>query len=173
MSCRYSNAKYMTIAEIIAQQLRSGEFLSNKFFYSRDELARAYHIAPGTAQAVLHELEDRGMITCRKGRRSVPTDIFPVEQAELPVCRPVFFRDSWTAETPEYDFLTYCVRNLLMRRKSELREHNSDFADCIGVFSPEDVAVVFPFPAEKLDQTPDPASFSLPNRRIELLIDRA
>ena len=173
MSSRYSNAKYMTIAEIIAQRLRSGEFLNNKIFYSRDELARAYHIAPGTAQSVLHELKDRGMIACQKGRRSVPSGVFSAEQTESSVCRPIFFRDSWTAETPEYDFLVYCVRNLLMRRKSELREHNSDLADYIGVSSPEDVAVVFPSPAVKLDQAPDPASFYLPNRRIELLVDRA
>ena len=49
MTCRYSNAKYMTIAEIIARRLRAGEFLNEKVFYSRDELAKAYHIAPGTA----------------------------------------------------------------------------------------------------------------------------
>ena len=175
MACRYSNAKYMTIADIITRRLRAGEFLNNGAFYSRDELAQAYHIAPGTARAVLHELEDRGVIACRRGKRSVPAGVFPTEQTVPSVCRPVFFRDSWTSETPEYDFLTYCVRNLLLRRKSELRELNSDFADCIGAstFKPGDVAVVFPSPAEKPDQMPEPASFNLPGGRIDLLIDQA
>ena len=175
MTCRYSNAKYMTIAEIIARRLRAGEFLNEKVFYSRDELAKAYHIAPGTAQAVLHELMDRGVIACRKGRRPVPADVFPAEQAAPSVCRPVFFRDSWTTETPEYDFLVYCVRNLLLRRKSELRELNTDLTDYAGVSSlaPGDVAVVFPSPAVKTDQTPELASFDPPGGRIDLLIDQA
>ena len=174
MACRYSNAKYMTIAEIIARRLRAGEFLNNGDFYSRDELARAYHIAPGTAQAVLHELEERGVIACRKGKRSIPAGI-PVEQSAQAVCRPVFFRDSWTAETPEYDFLTYCVRNYLLRWKSELRELNSDFAEYAGVpaLAPGDVAVVFPSVGEKPDQPPEPMPFHPRGGRIDLLIDQA
>ena len=173
MTCRYSNAKYMTIAEIITRRLRSGEFLNNKNFYSRDELARAYHIAPGTAQAVLHELEDRGVIACRKGRRSVPSGVL-LEQDVPAVCSPVFFRDSWTAESPEYDFLTYCVRNLLLRRKSELRERNSDLTDCAGVpgLSPGDVAVVFPSVDGRQDRMPELTSFNPPGGRIDLLFDQ-
>ena len=174
MSCRYSNAKYMTIAEIIARRLRAGEFLNNEVFYSRDELARAYHISPGTAGAVLHVLEDRGVIACRKGKRPVPAGL-PMEETALSVCRPVFFRDSWTAETPEYDFLVYCVRNLLLRRKSELRELNSDAADCSALLRPDtgEVAVVFPSSAEKTELTPELAPFNPPGGRIDLLIDQA
>lgn len=175
MTCRYSNAKYMTIAEIIARRLRAGEFLNTGNFYSRDELAQAYHISPGTARAVLHELEDRGIIACRKGRRSVPAGIFPAEQNAPSVCRPVFFRDSWTAETPEYDFLVYCVRNLLLRRKSELRELNSDFADYDGMprLVSGEVAVVFPSSGEKTDQLPDHLPFTPPGGSINLLFDQA
>jgi len=174
MSCRYSNAKYMTIAEIIARRLRSGEFLSSGTFYSRDELARAYHIAPGTAQAVLRELEDRGVIACRKGRRSVLSGI-SAEQSVPSACRPVFFRDTWTAETPEYDFLIYCVRNFLLRRKSELRERNFDLTDGNGVsgLAPGDVAVVFPSVGVNPDRTPEPMPFHPPGGRIDLLIDQA
>ena len=174
MTCRYSNAKYMTIAEIIARRLRAGEFLNGGVFYSRDELARDYHISPGTARAVLHVLEDRGVIACRKGKRSVPA-LIPPEQTAPSVCRPVFFRDSWTAETPEYDFLVYCVRNLLLRRKSELRERDSDFADDAGVsgLASDDVAVVFPSPSVKTDMAQDNPPFDPPGGRIDLLIDQA
>ena len=174
MSCRYFNAKYMMIAEIIARRLRAGDFPADGQFYSRDELAREYHISPGTARSVLRVLEDRGVIACRKGKRAVQACITG-EQAAASVLRPVFCRDSCTAETPEYDFLAYCARNLLLRRKSELRERNTDFMDpagqpgCFG----DDVAVFFPSSAVKTG--PDPAT--LPHRpaggRIDLLIDQA
>lgn len=174
VSCRYSNAKYMMIAEIIARKLRTGEFPGDGQFYSRDELARAYHISPGTARSVLHVLEDRGIIECRKGKRSIPACI-SAEQVAASVCRPVFFRDTCTAETPEYDFLTYCVRNLLLRRKSELREINRDFTeeDIVPKLSAEDVAVVFP----SIAAGTEPVAFPVPSKqtggRIDLLIDHA
>ena len=62
MSNRYYNAKYMTIAEIINHQLQAGEFQNLGRFYSRDELARAYNISPGTACAVLRVLKEHGVI---------------------------------------------------------------------------------------------------------------
>ena len=71
MSCRYANAKYMTIAERIVERFRAGEFQSDGQFYSRDELAKAYHIAQGTATSVLKVLEDRNIISCRKGKRAI------------------------------------------------------------------------------------------------------
>ena len=77
MSCRYTNAKYMTIAELITRRLRAGKFSGEEPFYSRDELARAYHISPGTARAILRVLENRGVIACRKGKRPVPADFMP------------------------------------------------------------------------------------------------
>ena len=69
MACRYTNAKYMTIAERIVERFRAGEFHSDGRFYSRDELAKAYHISPGTATSVLKILEDRNIIECRRGKR--------------------------------------------------------------------------------------------------------
>lgn len=174
MSGRYFNAKYMMIAELIARRLRAGDFPADGQFYSRDELAREYHISPGTARSVLRVLEARGVIACRKGKRPVPACV-PAEQAVPSVLRPVFYRDSCTAETPEYDYLTYCVRNLLMRRKSELRERNTDYmgyADHPGRFG-DDVAVFFPSAAVKTGPGP---SASLPDPaggRIDLLIDQA
>ena len=63
MPCRYTNAKYMTIADLITKRLRAGEFSSEGRFYSRDELAQAYHVSPGTARSVLRILENRGIIT--------------------------------------------------------------------------------------------------------------
>ena len=171
MPHQYPNAKYMTIAEHIVQRIRTGEFQAGERFYSRDELARAYHISPGTARSVLHELEDRGVIACRKGKRPVPAD--SMSGVGVPVCRPVFCRDSFAAETPEYDYLTYCVRNILMRRKTSLCEHDSDlseFEDIAG-FSAGDVAVVFPSPYRKKTASERP-----PVRptcaRIDLLIDQ-
>jgi len=144
MSCRYANAKYMTIADLITKRLRAGEFSVEGRFYSRDELARAYHISPGTARSVLRILEDRGIITCRKGKRSLPADVMP-DSHTSPAYSPIFFRDSLTAETPEYDYLSYCVRNILMRRKSSLREHNTDLPELedIAKHAAGDVAVVF------------------------------
>lgn len=174
MSCRYSNAKYMMIAEIIARRLRAGEFLAEGQFYSRDELARAYHISPGTARSVLRELEDRGVIACRKGKRSVPACV-PADQTTPTVCRPVFYRDTCMAETPEYDFLTYFIRNLLLRRKSELHERNTDFTDdgVLPSLSGESVAVVFPGAATRPDAMPEAAPFNPAGGRIDLLIDQA
>ena len=174
MSCRYSNAKYMTIADIIARRLRAGDFLADGQFYSRDELARAYHISPGTARSVLRVLEDRGIIACRKGKRPVPASV-SAEQDVPSVCRPVFCRDTCTAETPEYDFLTYCVRNLLLRRESGLREFNCDYAE-EGVapkLSAENVAVVFPSAATGMDPTPKAAPPDCGGGRIDLLINQA
>ena len=172
MSYRYSNAKYMTIAEHVARRLRAGEFLDGEPFYSRDELARAYNISPGTARAVLRVLEDRGVIACRKGKRPVPADIM-ADFDTAPVCRPVFLRDSFTAETPEYDYLAYCVRNILMRRKTCLREQDPDLPELADFmdFSAGDVAVVFPAAGE-----PSPASAQTGSgsagARIGLLIDQ-
>ena len=62
MPFRYANAKYMTIAERIVERFRAGEFQSDESFYSRDELAKEYHIAQGTATSVLKILEDRNII---------------------------------------------------------------------------------------------------------------
>ena len=173
MSCRYTNAKYMTIAELITRRLRAGEFSEEGQFYSRDELARAYHVSPGTARAVLRVLEDRGVIACRRGKRPVPTDV-PTGFGAMPVCNPVFFRDSLTAETPEYDYLAYCMRNILMRRQIHLREHDPDLPELetFSGLSAGDVAVVFPSPggakaAPERKTTVRPAS-----ARIELLIDQ-
>lgn len=173
MACRYANAKYMTIADIVARRIRAGEFQAAGQFYSRDELARAYHISPGTARAVLHVLEDRGVISCRKGKRPVPTVMSPEKDA-FPVCRPVFFRDSHTAETAEYDYIAYCARNIMMRRKTELNE--SDFSFPVQEIAAEcpagDIAVVFPsaptvtYKSTERPQIPIPA-------RIDLLIDQA
>ena len=173
MSCRYSNAKYMTIAEIIARRLRAGDFQNEEQFYSRDELARAYHISPGTARAVLRVLEDRGVIACRKGKRPVPSGAI-AGIGVPPACLPVFVRDSCTAETPEYDYLLYCARNLLLRQKIGLLERDSDFPD-YGIppdFLPGDVAVVFPS-AAKSAETPDPTAFRPAGGCIHLLIDQA
>ncbi|MBP5585757.1 MAG: GntR family transcriptional regulator [Lentisphaeria bacterium] len=170
MSCRYANAKYMTIADLITKRLRAGEFSADGRFYSRDELARAYHISPGTARSVFRILEDRGVIACRKGKRPLPADVMP-ENYTSPVCNPIFFRDSLTAETPEYDYLVYCVRNMLMRRKLNLREHTPDLPD-LAEYSAGDVAVVFSLPC---------AENTLPNQmparrptgaQIEVLFDQ-
>ena len=171
MPCRYFNAKYMMIAEIVARRLRSGEFQSGGPFYSRDELARAYHISPGTARAVLRVLEDRGVIACRKGKRPIPA-CFPGEESVPCVCRPVFFRDSYMAETPEYDYLAYCVRNLLMRREAKLPERNTDYADrdVPPVLSAGEVAIVFPSGA---GMKPEQPALRAPSGRVDLLIDQA
>lgn len=173
MSCRYANAKYMTIAELIARRLRTGEFLSGGEFYSRDELARAYHISPGTARAVLRELEGRGVIVLRKGKRPIPARRAE-EQPDMTVCRPVFFRDSYTAETPEYDYLAYCMRNLLMRWRTGLTERNSDFADCVDQALSErgDVAVVFPTMGGTGGK-PEAPRIRTSSGRIDVLIDQA
>lgn len=119
-------------------------------------------------------LEDRGVIACRKGKRSIPA-CMPAEQAVPSVCRPVFYRDTCMAETPEYDFLTYCVRNLLLRRKTEFREFNCDFAeDGIGPkLSSEEVAVVFPSTAAGTDPVRSPVPSKQTGGRIDLLIDHA
>ena len=175
MSYRYSNAKYMTIAECIARRLRAGDFMDGEPFYSRDELARAYNISPGTARAVLRVLEDRGVIACRKGKRPVPAGVM-ADPGAAPACRPVFFRDAFIAETPEYDYLAYCVRNILMRGKNCLREHDSDLpelADYIN-FSAGEIAVVFPSAGST---AAEPAAPGWPEAypaypRIDLLIDR-
>ena len=179
MSHQYANAKYMTIAEHIAQRLRAGDFLTGEPFYSRDELARAYHISPGTARAILRVLEDRGVIACRKGKRPVPAG-FMTGISMLPVCRPVFCRDSRMAETSEYDYLAYCARNILMRQKSSLLEHDLDFTEYDGLadLSGGDVAVLFP-PAHGETAPPpvrpdDPGSSSVraAGARIRLLFDQ-
>ena len=147
MACRYANAKYMTIADRIVERFRAGEFHSDGRFYSRDELAKAYHIAPGTATAVLRILEDRNIISCRRGRRPVLASPMPPESVSTP-CRTAFLRPAATAETPEYDYIAYCARNLIRRDKSELAEFTSE------PWNPErrpklegkDVAIVFPPP---------------------------
>ena len=173
MACRYSNAKYMTIADIVARRIRAGEFQAAGQFYSRDELARAYHISPGTARAVLHVLEDRGIIMCRKGKRPVPADMVS-DKDVLPVCRPVFFRDSQTAETAEYDYIAYCTRNILMRRKTGLSECNSGFREQenTAAHPAGDVAVVFPSASTILDRNSERPLSPMP-ARIDLLIDQA
>ncbi len=172
MSCRYTNAKYMTIAELITRRLRAGEFSGEEPFYSRDELARAYHVSPGTARAVLRVLEDRGVIACRKGKRSVPADVMAGFHAP-PICRPIFCRDSFMAETPEYDYLAYCVRNIMMRWQICLREHDPDlleFEDFAGL-SAEDVAVVFPSPCGE-KTAPEQPAVRPAHAWIELLFDQ-
>ena len=173
MSCRYSNAKYMTIAEVIARRLRAGDFQNAEQFYSRDELARAYHISPGTARAVLRVLEDRGVIACRRGKRPVPAGITAGNQFS-PVCHPVFVRDSCTAETPEYDYLLYCARNILLRQKEGLDEHDPDLPE-YGIppkYSSGYVPVVFPS-AVMTAETPDPTALRSTGGCIALLINHA
>ena len=161
----------MTIADIVARRLRSGEFQSDGQFYSRDELARAYHISPGTARAVLRVLEDRGVIECRRGKRAVPACTL-AEKYVQPVCTPVFFRDSLTAETAEYDYVAYCTRNLLMRRKTALHEFDSDFAgqELVPELMNGDVAVVF---SPGLAMDGEHGMKLPPYPRIDLLIDQA
>ncbi len=173
MPCRYANAKYMTIADLITKRLRAGEFSVDGRFYSRDELAQAYHISPGTARSVFRVLEDRGIIACRKGKRPLPTDVMQ-DEFSSPVCNPVFFRNSLTAETPEYDYLAFCVRNILMPRKISLREHNTDlpgFED-IADYSAKDVAVMFCSPCvENALQNQFPARRP-PGAQIDILFDQ-
>ena len=173
MPCRYTNAKYMTIADLITKRLRAGEFSAEGRFYSRDELAQAYHVSPGTARSVLHILEDRGIITCRKGKRPLPAGVMP-DNHTLPVYSPIFFRDSLTAETPEYDYLTYCVRNLLLRQKISLREHDTDlpeFEDPAN-HTAGDVAVVFSLPSTE-NTLPNQFPIHRPaGVQIEILFDQ-
>ena len=173
MACRYSNAKYMTIADIVARRIRAGEFHAAGQFYSRDELARAYHISPGTARAVLHELEDRGVILCRKGKRPVPAVMDPGKDV-FPACRPVFFRDSHTAETAEYDYIAYCARNILMRRKTGLNECDWGLPEqeIVAGYQAGDVAVVFPSAPPVTNKSTERPQIPLP-ARIDLLIDQA
>jgi hypothetical protein len=174
MPCRYANAKYMTIADLITKRLRAGEFSAEGRFYSRDELAQAYHVSPGTARSVLRILEDRGVITCRKGKRSLPADVMP-DNHTSPAYSPVFFRDSLTAETPEYDYLMHCMRNLLMRQKISLREHNTDlseFDDDIVEHTAGDVAVVFSLPSTE-NTLPNQFPIHRPaGAQIEILFDQ-
>ena len=173
MPCRYTNAKYMTIADLISKRLRAGEFSVEGRFYSRDELARAYHISPGTARSVLRILEDRGIITCRKGKRPLPADVMP-DSHTSPVCSPIFFRDSLTAETPEYDYLAFCVRNILSQWKLSLREHNTDlpeFGD-VAEHTPGDIAVVFCSPCVE-NTLPNQFPIRRPTgAQIEILFDQ-
>ena len=173
MPCRYANAKYMTIADLITKRLRAGEFSAEGRFYSRDELAQAYHVSPGTARSVLRILEDRGVVMCRKGKRPLPAGIMP-DNHTSPVYCPIFFRDSLTAETPEYDYLTYCVRNILMRRKISLREHDTDlpeFKDHAN-HTAGDVAVVFSLPSTE-NTLPNQFPIRRPaGAQIEILFDQ-
>ena len=173
MACRYSNAKYMMIADIVARRIRAGEFQAAGQFYSRDELARAYHISPGTARAVLHVLEDRGVILCRKGKRPVPAVMDP-EKDTFPVCRPVFFRDSHTAETAEYDYIVYCARNILMRGKTGLNECDSGVPEqaIATACQAGDVAVVFPSAPTAGNKNTERPQIPIP-ARIDLLLDQA
>ena len=180
MSCRYANAKYMTIAERIVERFRAGEFQSDGQFYSRDELAKAYHIAQGTATSVLKVLEDRNIISCRKGKRAVLTGQMTLDPIPEP-CRPVFYRSAATAETPEYDYIAYCARNLARRERSELEERSPEELNVAGRrrSATKDVAIVFPSPEhelgvpssaessseESLDKTPSVA-------RLDLVFDR-
>ena len=181
MPCRYANAKYMTIAERIVERFRAGEFQSDESFYSRDELAKEYHIAQGTATSVLKILEDRNIISCRKGKRAVLASPLTLEPASDP-CRPVFCRPAATAETPEYDYIAYCARNLARRERTELSER--DPAERKAVCrrkpgSPRDVAVVFPSPEgqvagskEDVFPSPETQSKARPETRIDLVFDR-
>ena len=181
MSCRYANAKYMTIAERIVERFRAGEFQSDGQFYSRDELAKAYHIAQGTATSVLKILEDRNIISCRKGKRAVLTGS-PMTLEPIPEpCRPVFYRSAATAETPEYDYIAYCARNLARRERSELAECSPEELNlATRRKSPaKDVAIVFPSPERALNLPKDesspatePESKTHPVARIDLVFDR-
>ena len=173
MPCRYANAKYMTIADLITKRLRAGEFSVEGRFYSRDELAQAYHVSPGTARSVLRILEDRGIITCRKGKRPLPADVMP-DNHTSPAYSPIFFRGSLTAETPEYDYLTYCVRNLLLRQKASLREHDTDLSEFedIAEHIAGDVAVVFSLPSTE-NTLPNQFPIHRPaGAQIEILFDQ-
>ena len=180
MPCRYANAKYMTIAERIVERFRAGEFQSDGQFYSRDELAKAYHIAQGTATSVLKVLEDRNIISCRKGKRAVLTSqmtLDPIPEA----CRPVFYRPAATAETPEYDYIAYCARNLARRERSELAERSPEELNVMNrrKSAAKDVAVVFPSPEHELgvssrvESSPvaEPRDKTPPVARIDLVFD--
>ena len=180
MSCRYANAKYMTIAERIVERFRAGEFQSDGQFYSRDELAKAYHIAQGTATSVLKILEDRNIISCRKGKRAVLTGQMTLDSLPEP-CRPVFYRSAATAETPEYDYIAYCARNLARRERSELAERYPEELDAVSrrKSAVKDVAVVFPSPERSLNLSKDDSSPAVepegknhPVVRIDLVFDR-
>ena len=180
MSYRYANAKYMTIAEQIVERFRAGEFQSDGPFYSRDELAKAYHIAQGTATSVLKILEDRNIISCRKGKRAVLTNPMALDPIPEP-CRPVFYRSAATAETPEYDYIAYCARNLARRERSELAERSAEELYCGSrrKSGAKDVAIVFPSPEHVLDVSKDdlspaaePQGKAHPVARIDLVFDR-
>ena len=180
MSCRYANAKYMTIAEQIVERFRAGEFQSDGQFYSRDELAKAYHIAQGTATSVLKILEGRNIISCRKGKRAVLTSPMTLDPIPQP-CRPVFYRSAKTADTPEYDYIAYCARNLARRERSELTERSPEELNSGGRRKPgeKDVAIVFPPPEHGLDVSKDesspvvePQGKAHPAARIDLVFDR-
>ena len=180
MSYRYANAKYMTIAEQIVERFRAGEFQSDRPFYSRDELAKTYHIAQGTATSVLKILEDRNIISCRKGKRAVLASPLTLDPIPEP-CKPVFYRPAATAETPEYDFIAYCARNLARRERSELAERSSEELNSASRRKPgaKDVAVVFPSPERRLDVSKgesspasEPQDKAHPSARIDLVFDR-
>ena len=180
MPCRYANAKYMTIAEQIVERFRAGEFQSDGQFYSRDELAKAYHIAQGTATSVLKILEDRRIISCRKGKRAVVTGQMTLDPLPEP-CRPVFYRPAATAETPEYDYIAYCARNLAHRERSELAERSPEELDVTSrrKSAAKDVAVVFPSPERGLGDSnmvfstaTEPENKTHPVARIDLVFDR-
>ena len=181
MPSRYANAKYMTIAERIVERFRAGEFQTDGQFYSRDELAKAYHIAQGTATSVLKILEDRNIISCRKGKRAVLSSPMKLDPIPEP-CRPVFYRPAATAETPEYDYIAYCARNLARRERSELAERTPEelYSACRRKPGAKDVAIVFPSPEHELgvsssretSSASEPRGKMSPVARIDLVFDR-
>ena len=174
MSNRYNNAKYMTIAETIIHKLQAGEFQALGHFYSRDELAQAYNISPGTARAVLRALEEQGVIECRKGKRPVPVCGLIRHDIPFPY-RAVFFRDSFTAETSEYDYIIYCAKNILMHQKESLLEYCFELTgqEISGSFSPRDVVIVFPSPSFAFESSIEHADLLPQCPKVNILIDHA
>lgn len=66
----YQNARYRMIAWELEHKIRSGEFATQKFFFTRNELARQYQISPVTAFRILKTLEQEHLIQCKQGTRA-------------------------------------------------------------------------------------------------------
>ena len=68
------NYKYYQVLQEMIRRISDKEYLPNTMIPSALELMHEFNIGRNTAQRVLHELENKGMVKCSQGRRGIVTD---------------------------------------------------------------------------------------------------
>lgn len=111
-------SKSNSLLNILEREFSNGAFHPDTFFFSKDELAKNYHISPMTAHKIIKQLEAKGYLKCSRGRRTKVNHFSNVHQKRLQLPHPVGFvtlTNLFTDKAEWYDWIMHLTQRDLLK----------------------------------------------------------